>query len=178
MFNTEFPKSENTYLEAKDFQDQEKVLTFKGWKKKGNEDKKDKKGNITSWENRVQYMLKFSYPEMAFNPKTGQPILDKNGKPLRNRNYDPDFPHGYSIVYAFEEGTLECGSNPLWEKFCLVRPKVGDVISIKRVGSGMDTEWVIKKVGSEKTGFDGFPEVQVDTTPDPLDEISIDEPGS
>jgi hypothetical protein len=159
--NTEFPKSENKFLQASMFQDQEIPLTYLGWERKGNEDITTSKGLI-SWKERLKYQLRYSFPEWAMD-EAGEKRLDKNGNPFRNKYFDSAFPKGYSIVYHFQEGTLESGSLPLFEAFCLVRPRPNELISIGRTGKEKDTKWSVKKitsVGASTT--DDVPTIQLD----------------
>lgn len=142
--NTEFPKSEKQFLKAAVFQDQEIPLVYRGWTKKANEDRV-KDGTVqATWKQQLKYVLRYSYPEFALD-EAGEKII-KDGQPVRNRNYDPKFPKGYSIVYHFEEGQLESGSLPLFSAFCLVRPKPGDVLTISRTGKDKDTKWTVRKI--------------------------------
>lgn len=129
------------------FQDQEIPLTFKGWQKKANEDIAAKGGKqAISWKQRLKYQLRYSYPEFALD-EAGEQIIDvKTGNPMRNKHYDPKYPHGYSISYFFEEGVLESGSLPLFNCFCLVQPQPGEVITINRTGEGQETKWKVKRV--------------------------------
>ena len=142
-YEQDFPKRENQFLKASAFQDSDIPLTFLGWKKKGNEDIETKSGKV-EWKKRLKFMLRYSYPEFALD-EAGDKQLDKDGNPKRNGNYDPAFPKGYAIVYAFEEGVLESGSLPLFNAFCMVRPKKGDVITIRREGVDKETKWFVRK---------------------------------
>ena len=146
--NQEFPMSTNRFLKASMFQDQEIPLTYLGWDKKGNEDR-EIKGQKVDWKKSLKYQLRYSYPEFAVD-EAGERIVGKDGQPFQNKNWDADFPHGYSIVYHFEEGQLESGSLPLFGAFCLVRPKTGDFITISRTGVDKDTKWRVKKVKKEE----------------------------
>lgn len=143
-YQTEFPKRENQFLKASAFQDCDIPLTFLGWRKHGNEDVEKKDGSKIEWKKRLKYQLRYSYPEWAVD-EAGERQLDGEGKPFRNKNYDPLFPKGYSIIYAFEEGILESGSLPLFNAFCMVRPAKGDIITIRREGIDKDTKWFVKK---------------------------------
>lgn len=145
--NREFPKSDNKFIKSSIFQDQEIPLTFKGWEKKGNEDR-EFKGQVKSWKQNLKYCLRYSYPEFAVD-EAGEKIL-KDGKPVKNRNFDPEFPHGYTIIYYFEEGQLESGSLPLFQAFCLVRPKAGELITISRTGIDKETKWKVRKAIKEQ----------------------------
>ena len=163
---TEFPKSENKFIKATIFQDQDIPLTFRGWEKKGNEDR-EYKGQVKSWKQNLKYCLRYSYPEFAID-EAGEKILGKDGKPFQNRNYDSNFPHGYTILYHFEEGQLDSGSLPLFNAFCLVRPNAGDLLMISRTGIDKETKWKVRKANhasasvSENqqtaTDFDGVDE--------------------
>lgn len=144
MYENEFPKLENAFLKAQVFQDQDVPLTYRGWRKKANEDIQTKDGLKIDWKKRVKYCLRYSYPEFALD-ESGEKIV-KDGKPMRNRNYDDKFPKGYSIEYKFDEGTLESGSLPLFSAFCMVRPSIGDQIIIRREGEGKETKWHVRKV--------------------------------
>ena len=142
--NTEFPKSDKQFLKASVFQDQEIPLTFKGWEKKKNEDYIKDGKVVATWKQRIKYVLRYSYPEYALD-EAGEKII-KDGHAVKNRNFDPQCPQGYSINYLFEEGKIESGSMPLFNAFCLVRPKPGDVITIKRTGKDKETKWTVKKL--------------------------------
>lgn len=141
--NTEFPKSENSFLKAKQFQDTQVALTYQGWEKKGNEGQTIK-GKVTSWKDNLMYCLKYTYPEFAID-QTGEKRIGKDGQPFRNRYYDPSFKHGYSILYHFKEGTLESGSLPLWQAFCQVGPKPGELLIISRTGQKEETTWKVQR---------------------------------
>lgn len=135
-------------MKPSEFQDNPTHLTFLGWKRKANEDRKDAQGNITkSWKDCLDYVLKYSYPEYA-KDKAGEQLLDKKGAPLRNRNWLPEYPHGYSIVYSFEEGTLESGSYPLFLAFCRTQPKPNERLILKRTGEKTDTEWHLQRASA------------------------------
>ena len=160
--NTDFPKSNSNYLKATIFQDQEMPLTYKGWEKKGNEDITAKGGNAgISWKARLKYQLRYSYPEFAID-EIGEKMLDKDGNQRKNRNYDPDYPQGHSILYHFDEGVLESGSLPLFQAFCMVRPAPGELITIKRTGEGKETKWFVKKITQKDVHpKDDLPEIQL-----------------
>lgn len=158
---TEFPKSESSFLKAGQFQDQEIPLTFRGWEKKGNEDR-EVKGVKQSWKQNLKYCLRYSYPEYAID-EAGEKMLGKDGQPFKNKNYDPNFPHGYTVVYHFEEGVFDSGSLPLWNAFCLVRPNPGDLLLIGKTGKDKETKWTVKKAHSSKaTTMDEIPTIQLD----------------
>lgn len=135
--NTDFPAQsiKHEYLKVADFQDREHTLKYLGWKKKANED-----ANGVSWKERLKYCLKYTYPQFALD-EAGDKKVGKDGQPWQNRNWDPNFPKGYSIVYKFAEGELESGSSPLWEAFCKARPKVGDQVTISKTGEAKETKW-------------------------------------
>jgi hypothetical protein len=152
--NTEFPKSSSsTYLSAKDFQDTTKTLTYLGWERKANIDRM-KDGKVTkSWVDCLDYCLKYSYPEMATD-KAGRPVCDEAGVPMRNRNWMPEYPQGYSIVYKFEEGDLESGSSPLFNAFKRLQPVSGEQITIKRTGQLLETKWFVGRPSKEVPSLD------------------------
>lgn len=155
---TQFPKLTGSFLKPADFQDNPTVLTYRGWEKKANVDRTDKEGRLVkSWKDCLDFVLKYSYPEWA-KDKAGEPILDDDGKPMRNRNYDPTYPQGYSIVYHFDEGTLESGSMPLFKAFSKLQPQVGEKVSILRTGEKTDTEFFVKRAETASE----FPEHDVD----------------
>lgn len=156
-YHTEFPSVQSKYLKAEDFQDREVLLTFKGWKKKANEDDPSTKKNGKSWKEKLKYQLRYSYPEWAIDEAMEQ-RLDANGQPFKNQNYDPNYPHGYSITYLFEEGELECGSLPLFKQFCYAKPSVGEKLVITRQGKDKETVWFVKRV----THKEELPVIQVD----------------
>jgi len=143
--NIDFPKSDGDYLKVSSFQDQKLNLTYRGWEKKANEDRKDKSGSISSWKQNLKYVLRYSYPEFALD-EAGERIKDADGNDKMNRYYDADFPHGYTIVYHFDEGKLETGSLPLFKAFCAVRPAVGEVLSIGKTGKDKETKWEVRRV--------------------------------
>lgn len=158
--NNEFPKSTDKYLKAEMFQDQEIPLTYLGWEKKGNEDRTIK-GVTKSWKENVKYCLRYSYPEYAMDMTTGEKMLGSDGQPFINRNYDPAFPKGYTVVYHFEEGQLESGSLPLFKAFCMVRPKSGDQLVIGKTGKDKETKWKVKK--SDKNSISSSQKEELDT---------------
>ena len=141
----EFPKSDNKYLKGSDFQDQRTELTFVDWDKKANEDDPEDRKNPRTWKEKVKYTLRYSYPQWATD-EVGDKRVGSDGKPFENKNWDPNYPHGYSVIYKFEEGELDSGSLPLFNAFCKVRPQSGDRISILRTGVDKDTKWQVKKV--------------------------------
>lgn len=148
--NTEFPKQKNTYLKAENFQDQQLTLTYLGWEKKHNEDR-PAKGSYpaTSWKQNIKFCLRYSYPEFAIDTVSGEKMMGKDGKPWRNRNYDPAYPQGYTVVYKFEEGELDSGSLPLFKAFCMVQPKPGDRLVIGKTGRDKETLWKVKKINKD-----------------------------
>lgn len=154
-YENEFPKTTDSYLKASNFQDQEIPLTYLGWEKKGNCDT-TLKGQAVSWKGRLKFMLRYSYPEFA-KDEAGETI-EKNGVPLKNKHYDPNYPQGYTIVYHFEEGGLESGSLPLFNCFCFVRPSKGDFILLGKTGKDKETVWTLKKanVQTERIIGDSF----------------------
>ena len=149
-YQDEFPKAENMYLKAQSFQDQNVPLTYIGWRKIPNQDLPPREGKAgISWKQRLKYQLRYSYPEFALD-EAGETRTTDKGEPIKNRNFDPAHPHGYAIEYAFEEGKLQSGSLPLWNTFCIVRPKKGDRVLITRLGKDKETIWKIKKIEAEK----------------------------
>ena len=159
---TQFPKQESKFLKAENFQDQEITLTFKGWDKKANEDDAaGKKGGMT-WKQKLKYQLRYSYPEWAVD-EAGEKIIGKSGEPFQNRNYDPNYPHGYSVIYFFEEGQLESGSLPLWNAFSFVNPVPGERLTISRTGKDKETKWRVVRALNVKTSVhpQEFPEIDV-----------------
>lgn len=167
--NQEFPESTDLFLKAVDFQDNEQEVVFQGWKKKSNEDDSSTRKNPRTWKEKLDFTLSYSYPEKA-KDKAGDPVLDnETGQPITNKYWDAEHPHGYSVVYIFDNGELESGSKPLFETFCRLRPKKGETISILRTGTGLETAWTIKRVKP------GIPDIQVDApqTNDPLDSVDL-----
>jgi len=143
---SDFPKQANAYLNAKSFQDQLLTLTYKGWDKKANEDRPARGARQAStWKQNLKYVLRYSYPEYALD-EAGEKLLDSEGLPFKNSNYDPSLPQGYTVVYHFDEGTFESGSLPLFKAFCMVRPKNGDTLVIGKTGKDKETKWSVKKV--------------------------------
>jgi len=142
----EFPKPKNVYLKAQQFQDNPITVTYKSWEKKANEDRKDSSGRVLkTWKDGLDFILKYSYPEFA-KDKAGEVINGKDGQALKNRNYDPQYPHGYSVLYHFEEGSLESGSLPLFNAFCMLQPKPGERITLVRTGvENVDKKWHVKR---------------------------------
>ena len=159
--NTAFPQSNNKYLKAESFQDREVTLTYKGWEKKANEDDDPTKKNAKTWKQKIKYQLRYSWPEWAID-ETGEKMLGSDGQPFRNRYWDPKHPHGYSIIYYFEEGQLESGSKPLFESFCMVGPKPGEKLTIKRTGIDKETKWFVRRYGAlTNVHPQEVPEIQV-----------------
>lgn len=147
----DFPQRNESYLKAATFQDEKVPVVFKGYDQKANCDR-EVKGRVISWKESLKYCLRYSFPEWAVD-EAGEKRLDKNGKPFKNRNYDPNYPHGYSIVYHFDIGDLESGSLPLWEEFCTKRPKPDEHLLIWKTGKEKETKWFVKRVGeTEKFG--------------------------
>ena len=147
----DFPKQQSAFLKAENFQDQLLTLTYKGWDQKTNEDRPARgKMSATTWKQTLKYQLRYSYPEFQLD-EAGEKVLDDAGNPRKNKNYDPAYPHGYSITYHFEEGTLESGSYPLFNAFCLVRPAPGDRLVIGKTGKDKETVWSVKKVQAGQT---------------------------
>lgn len=142
---TDFPDDFGKYIKASDFQDTDVTLTFLGWEKKANEDDPNTKKNPRTWKQKIKYVLRYSYPEIAVD-EAGDQILNEDGEPFTNRYYDPAFPKGYTIVYHFEQGDLESGSLPLFRAFCKVKPKPGESVIISRTGENKETKWSVKRV--------------------------------
>lgn len=162
---TNFPKSNSTFLKTSMFQDQEVPMTFIGWDKKANEDR-EVKGKTVSWKESLKYCLRYSYPEMA-KDEAGELRLNKEGQPFKNSNYDPNYPHGYTIIYHFSEGDLETGSLPLFQAFCGVRPSKGDIVLIYKTGLDKETKWRVKRASTDfvpqQHPKDDLPVIQVET---------------
>ena len=145
-----FPKPDKKFFKPQDFQDNEMILTFKGHEKKHNEDLPAKNGKPgMSWKDRLKFVLPYSYPEWAFDKTTGQQLTGNDGKPFRNRYWDPKFPQGYTIIYHFEEGQLDAGSRPLYEGFGSAGVKPGDKVAILRTGKEKDTKWRVRRIRKE-----------------------------
>jgi len=145
MLNTSFPGQNNKYLKPADFQDQKVTLTYQGWKRKPNVDDPPTKKNAKTWKQKLIYQLRYSYPEYAVD-EAGEKRLGRDGNPMRNSFYLPEYPQGYSIVYVFDEGELESGSLPLFKAFSYAGLQPGDKVSIKRVGKDKETQWFVRKV--------------------------------
>lgn len=143
---TNFPKSQSDYIKADVFQDSQIPVRYIGYSKKANEDR-TVKGKVVSWKESLKFTLRYSYPEMA-KDEAGELRLDKEGKPFQNQNYDPNYPHGYSIIYHFDIGNFESGSLPVWNAFKQLQPKPGDHLLISKTGKDKETRWTIKKAGS------------------------------
>ena len=158
----EFPASTNQYLKTAMFQDTEVPLTFLGWDKKANEDR-EVKGQTKSWKESLKYCLRYSYPEMA-RDEVGELRVDKNGKNFKNSNYDPNYPHGYTIVYHFQEGDLETGSLPLFNAFCSVRPAPGEIVLIYKTGIDKETKWRVRRASGDlqRHPKDELPSIQLE----------------
>lgn len=148
--NTEFPKNKVTFFKGENFQDQEVTVTYKGWEKKHNVDR-PAKGNYagSSWKQNIKYCLRYSYPEFAIDPQTGEKILNKDGTPWKNRYYDPAYPQGYTCLYKFEEGEFDSGSLPLFKAFCMVQPVPGDRLVISKTGKDKETKWKVKRINKD-----------------------------
>lgn len=155
----DFPAPTSNYLKALMFQDNETILTYLGWERKANEDRVKDGKVIKTWKDCLDYCLKYSYPEIA-RDKAGDQIMGDDGQPMKNRNWNPNYPHGYSIVYHFEEGQLESGSAPLFNAFCFVKPKKGEKLSLLRTGEKTETAWSVKRVADAHK--DDVPEINVD----------------
>ena len=167
---TDFPQNDSKYLTASMFQDCAVPLTFKGWAKKANEDSPAQGSRpAQTWKQKLKFQLRYSYPEIAVD-EAGDPMLGKNGEPFKNRHYDPQFPQGYSIIYYFEQGQLESGSLPLFNAFCMCRPKAGEVITIKRTGKDKETKWFVGKPHPS----DDLPSIQMGPQDDSHDEYGAD----
>lgn len=159
----EFPKINTEYLRTSMFQDSEVCLTYLGWDRKANEDR-EVKGQKKSWKENLKYCLRYSYPEMA-KDEAGEPRVDKNGKQFRNSNYDPNYPHGYTIIYHFEEGNLETGSLPLFNAFCALRPSPGEKVLIFKTGIDKETKWRVRRASGDfeqRHPKDDLPEIQLE----------------
>lgn len=162
--NNSFPKSENKFIKATMFQDQEVYLTFKGWDRKGNEDVEAKGGRpAKSWKNNLKFQLRYSYPEFAID-EAGEKKLNEKGQPFKNKYWKPEYPHGYSIIYFFEEGQLESGSLPLFEEFCVCQPCPGEKVTIKRTGIDKETKWKVRRVVKDQIfqGTQQLPDIQLE----------------
>lgn len=174
--NTSFPQNNNKFLKASDFQDRPTTLTYKGWKKKANDDDPLDKPKRKTWIEKLDYMLRYSYPEWAIDTRTGEKRLS-NGKPFKNANWDPEYPKGYSVVYVFEQGELESGSLPLFAAFCSVAPQPGEKLTILRTGKDKETVWSVTKANGsvhkedlpsidfDDPAFSGDPEAHKDDIP-------------
>lgn len=163
----DFPVSTSKYIKADIFQDSEITLIYKGWDKKGNEDRPGK----STWKDNLKYQLRYSYPEWAIDTTTGEKMLDKNGNPFKNSNYDPKYPQGYSIIYHFEEGQLESGSLPLFKAFSMVRPAPGDRVCISRTGKDKETKWKVRRVVKgepHSVSMSDIPTIQIDEEEQPF----------
>lgn len=139
---TSFPQP--SYLTAKQFQDNEKTLTYKGWEKVSNEDDPSNKQNPRTWKQKLKYMLPYSYPEWAVD-EAGDKKVGRDGEPFRNKYWDDAYPRGYAIKYIFDEGELEAGSKPLFEAFCQIQPKPGEQVKIMRTGEDKETKWSVRR---------------------------------
>lgn len=157
---TDFPDPKNNYLRAVDFQDRSIPLTYLKFEYKHNEDDAPNKKQPKRWQDKIKYCLPYTYPEYAINKDTLEQMLDSNGKPFRNSYWNPDYPHGYSILYHFKEGVLESGSKPLFEAFCRLKPKANEKIVIKRTGKQQETEWFVGRAADLKEGE--VPTIQLD----------------
>lgn len=166
----EFPKPKTTFLKASDFQDNEKVLTYKGWERKSNEDRPAMgKLPASTWQQNLKYCLKYTYPELAIDPLTGQQKIGSDGQPLKNSNYLREYPKGYTIVYHFEEGSFESGSYPLYRAFMNVQPRVGEHLVISKTGLKENTKWTVKRIKSLHPN--DVPEINVDKELQPDTEL-------
>lgn len=165
---TDFPKNNNSFLKTSMFQDQEVPLTYLGWDKKANEDR-EVKGQTRSWKENLKYCLRYSYPEYA-KDEAGEFRLDKNGKQFKNQNWDPNYPHGYTVVYHFQEGDLETGSLPLFQAFCAIRPSPGEIVLIHKTGTDKETKWRVKRASGDfkpqQHPKDELPEIQLEAGSD------------
>lgn len=181
-FETSFPVRKVGFFKADDFQDKEVTVTYVGWKKKSNDDRPARgKAPATTWKHTLKYVLKYSYPEFATD-EAGEKIIGRDGKPWKNKNYDPAHPRGYTCVYKFEEGEFDTGSYPLFKAFCMVQPAPGDRLVISKTGKDKETKWKVKKVNKDHSvsafsdsevpdvdfdspSFSGDPEVNNESVP-------------
>lgn len=148
-----FPKSSDEYLRAKDFHDNQTVLTFLDWDRKANEDDPAEAKNKRSWKDKLKYCLPYTYPQMAMDPVTGEKRIGKDGRPFQNKYWEADFPHGWTPVYKFEEGILETGSLPLWRAFCRLNPAPYQKIEICRTGQDQKKmSWSVRRVEDAASG--------------------------
>ena len=173
---TQFPKPNDQYLKADAFQDQEVLLTYKGFDKKANVDDPPTRKGARSWKEKLKYCLRYSYPEWAMD-EAGEKRLGTDGQPFKNANYDENYPQGYSIIYYFEEGQLESGSLPLWKAFCRANPAIGTELFISKTGKDKETKWSVKKIQKQihtddvpsidfnDPKYSGDPEVNKDEVP-------------
>lgn len=162
----DFPENKGQFLSPGDFQDNETVMTFLGWDQKANEDDpKERKGG-QNWKQKLKYQLRYSYPQMAVD-EVGDPRVGKDGEQFQNRYWDPAYPQGYTIVYHFEQGDLETGSLPLFQRFCSLRPAPGEKIAILRTGKDKETKWSVRRLTANR---EGLQEIDLNASGrDPLD---------
>jgi len=160
----QFPDLKTEYIKTEDFQDNPTTLTYKGFEYAPNEDDgpDSKKKTKMTWKQKLKYCLKYTYPEIATD-EAGDPIMGNDGKPFVNRYYQAKYPHGYSVKYNFEEGSLETGSLPLFKRFCQLQPTEGERITLLRTGVDKETKWTVTRA---KAGVPSAP---------PADDISDDE---
>src|SRR3990167_9626532 len=154
---TNFPEAKNRYLKAADFQNTKVKLTYKGWEYIANEDDpaNSPKKQRQTWKEKTKYCLSYSWPEFQIDRDTLEFVTDDKGQKMRNSNYKPEYPHGYTIRYHFNEGELESGSYPLFRGFCQLQPKPGEKIVIGRTGTLTETKWSICREGEESTPMTG-----------------------
>lgn len=159
----QLPKLKTQYLRAEDFQCNETILTYLDFDQKGNFDVVDESGAIKrKAKDVVKFQLSRSYPEWAIDKDSGEKRLDKNGNPFRNQYWDAKFPMGWTPLYKFEEGDLECSSKPFYELMMRLQPSEGDRISILRTGKDKETKWFVKRVGKAVSMANDVPELDVD----------------
>lgn len=153
----QFPQIKNRYLKTSSFQDTKITLTYKGWEYVANEDdpSDSPKKVKQTWKEKTKYCLSYSWPEFQVDRDTLEFVMDDQGQKLRNSNYKPEYPHGYSIRYYFNEGELESGSYPLFRGFCQLQPKVGEKVVIGKTGEKTETVWTINRLGQENVPITG-----------------------
>jgi len=154
----DFPKPKNSFLKAADFHDNKTTLTYVKWERKSNDDRTDKDGKVVKkWQDCLDFNVKYSFPEFP-KDKAGEPMKGKNGEAMRNSNYRPEFPRGYSLVYTFEEGVLESSAGSLWNQLCQLQPKSGEQLTLLRTGKTIvEMKWTVRRASNSDV-----PEIDTD----------------
>lgn len=133
-WDKEFGEFRNSFIKSDIFDGEGTTLTYKSYKKIEPED--------------LEYIISGTQNKIIKDSKD-KPVLDKNGKEIKNSYYDSKFPNGYQIQFTFEEGILSCTSFPMLREMHRISPVDGDKLKIKRDASVLTkTKYFISRVES------------------------------